>query len=524
MFKLVAVGGKLRGKEFILQEGENVIGRAAECDHQLGVDGVSKKHLRITVNKDTAFIEDLGSSNGTIVNGKIIKKMTIKDGDKVALPNVILQVVFVLEKKVIVKKKVVKGGDNEDDDSYDELKQVEPMPDSIVMKPFWLFKHKVMPLIYGFNERYEWSALLGILIFVFIAINIYLTILPVLRDSKTLLFKEIALRGKQYAAEVDHLNSAHLRNKNLDHVRTDFLEGEDAEGVQSYKLYDIEGRVYRPLSGLNTIVKDPFSVDALRFYKNESNQDKEVIKDLGNNQIGITRAIKAHDEKLGREVVVAIITIIFSPSSLSREASNNSKAYLESLITSGLVAIFFFGFVYFMTTRPLDEMRFQIEAVLRGRQKELNSNALFKEIHPLRNTINSLLSRLKELQNTDGGEVQNLEEDGPYLRTLKEFMEGAQGPVMILNSEKIIQNLNPECEDLLGIRENASAGQSLLDTARDQGFAATVIDLCDRSANNDGCHQKENYEIGGKDFAVNVSGLIGKDKFAKGFYITFVKN
>ncbi len=523
MFKLVAVGGKLRGQEFILQDGENVIGRAPECDHQVGVDGVSKKHLRITVNKDTAFAEDLGSSNGTIVNGKIIKKITIKDGDKIALPNVILQVVFVLEKKVIVKKKVVKG-DEDDDDAYDELKQIEPMPDSIMMKPFWIFKHKVMPLIYGFNERYEWSALLGILIFVFIAINIYLTILPVLRDSKTLLFKEIALRGKQYAAEVDHLNSAHLRSKNLDHVRTDFLEGEDAEGVQSYKLYDIEGRVYRPISSLNTIVNDPFSVDALRFYKNESNQDKEVIKDLGNNQIGITRAIKAHDEKLGREVVVAVITIIFSPSSLSREASNNSKAYLESLITSGLVAIFFFGLLYYMTIRPIDEMKFQIEAVLRGRQKELTSNALFKEIHPLRNTINSLLTRLKELQNTDSGETQNLEEDGPYLRTMKEFMEGAQGPVMILNSEKIIQNLNPECEDLLGIRENASAGQSLLDTARDQGFAATVIDLCDRSANNDGCHQKENYEIGGKDFSVNVSGLIGKDKFAKGFYITFVKN
>ncbi len=216
MFKLVAVGGKLRGKEFILQDGENVIGRAPECDHQVAVEGVSKKHLRITVNKETAFAEDLGSSNGTIVNGKIIKKMTLKDGDKIALPNVILQVVFVLEKKVIIKKKVVKGSEEDDEDSYDELKQIEPMPDSIVMKPFWLFKHKVMPLIYGFNERYEWSALLGILIFIFIAINIYLTILPVLRDSKTLLIKEIALRGKQYAAEVDHLNSAHLRNKNLD--------------------------------------------------------------------------------------------------------------------------------------------------------------------------------------------------------------------------------------------------------------------------------------------------------------------
>lgn len=523
MFKLVAVGGKLRGKELVLNEGENTIGRAQDCDHPLIVEGISKKHLRVTVNGETAYAEDLGSSNGTLVNGKIIKKITLKDGDKIALPNVILQVVYVLEKKVVIKKKVVRGGDD-DDDSYDELKQVEPMPDNLAAKAIWVFKYKLMPVVYGFNERYEWAALVGILLFIFIAINITLTILPVLRDSKQLLIKEIALRGKQYAAEVDHLNSAHLREKNLDHIRTDFLEGEDAEGVQSYKLFDIEGRVYRPLSSLNTIVNDTFSVEALKFYKAESNQDKEVISDLGGNQIGIARAIKAHDKQMGRDVVVAIITIIFSPSSLSREASNNSKAYLESLITSGMVAIFFFGILYYMTIKPLDEMKFQIEAVLRGRQKELTSNTLFREIHPLRNTINSILTRIKELQNADGGEVQNLEEDGPYLRTLKEFMEGAQGPVMVLNSEKVIQNLNPECEDLIGIRENASAGQSLLDTARDQGFAATVIDLCDRSANNEGCHQREAYQIGGKDMTVNVSALIGKDKFAKGFYVTFVKS
>lgn len=211
MFKLVAVGGKLRGKEFILNEGENIIGRAGDCDHQVPVEGISKKHLRVTVNGETAFGEDLGSSNGTLVNGKIIKKITLKDGDKIALPNVILQVVYVLEKKVIIKKKIVKGED--DDDSYDDLKQIEPMPSSLAAKPIWLFKYKLMPVIYGFNERYEWAALVGILLFIFIAINITLTILPVLRDSKQLLIKEIALRGKQYAAEVDHLNSAHLREK-----------------------------------------------------------------------------------------------------------------------------------------------------------------------------------------------------------------------------------------------------------------------------------------------------------------------
>lgn len=523
MFKLVVVGGKLRGKEYILNDGENVIGRSNEADHVISVEGVSKKHLRVTVNGETAFAEDLGSSNGTLVNGKIIKRITVKDGDKIALPNLILQVVYVLEKKVIVKKKVLKAGES-DEDAYDDLDQTEPMPQSLIAKPIWFFKNKIMPIIYSFNEQYEWAALVGILLFIFIAINITLTILPVLRDSKVLLIKEIALRGKQYAAEVDRLNNVFLRDKSLDQIYTGFLEGEDAEGVRSYKLFDIEGRVYRPVSELNTIVNDPFSVDALKYFRIEKNQDKDVIKDLGNNVIGIARPVKAHDKNLGRDVVVAIITIYFSPTSLAREASNNSKAYLESLITSAMVAIIFFGMLYYMTIRPLTEMRNQIERVLRGRQKELESNALFKEIHPLRNTINSVLMRLKELQNTDSGEVQNLEEDGPYLRSLKEFMNGAQGPVMILNSEKIIQHINPEGEDLIGIRENASAGQSILDTARDQGFAATIIDLCDQSANNDGMNYKENYEIGGKAFYINVTAMMGKDKFAKGFYITFVRN
>ena len=332
MFKLVAVGGKLRGKEYLLNEGENILGRAGECDISIAADGISKKHLQITVNGDTAYVEDLGSANGTIVNSKVIKKITLKDGDKIVLPNVIFQFVYVIEKKIIVKKKVLKS--SSEDDAYEDEMKVEPMPQSLIAKPIWLFKHKVMPVIYSFNEQYEWAALVGILLFVFIACNITLTILPVLRDSKVLLIKEIALRGKQYVAEVDRLNNVYLRDKNLDQIYTGFLEGEDAEGVRRYKLFDTEGRVYRPVSELNTIVNDSFSVEALRLYRVESNQDREIIKDLGGNKIGIARAIKAHDKNLGRDVVVAIVTLEFSPSSLAKEASNNSKAYLESLMSS----------------------------------------------------------------------------------------------------------------------------------------------------------------------------------------------
>lgn len=522
MFKLVVVGGKLRGKEFILNEGENVIGRSDDCDHPIKVDGVSKKHLAITVNGDTAFAEDLGSSNGTFVNEKLIKKVTLKDEDKIALPNVIFQLVYVTEKVVVIKKKVMKGSDD-DEDAYDDLQEVEPIPQDLLGKPIWFFKNKLMPIVYSFNQQYEWAALVGILLFIFIAINITLTILPVLRDSKTLLVNEIAARGKQYAAEVDRYNNVYLRDKNLDQVYTGFLEGDDTEGVTSYKLFDTEGRVYRPVSELNTIVNDPFSVDAIKFYRDETRRDFNFIRDLGNNTIGIARAIKAHDKNLGRDVVVAIIALNFSPATLAREASNNSKAYLESLLTSGMVAIIFFGILYYMTVRPLTDMRLQIERVLRGRQKEVESKVLFREMIPLRNTINSALSRLKDLQNAESGDVQNIEEDAPYIATLKEFMIGSGVPVIILDSGKVIHHINKEAEELIGIRESASAGQSLIDTARDQGFAATVTELCDKSANGDGTNFNADWNINGKDIVINVTSLIGKDKFAKCFYITMVK-
>ena len=519
MYKLVAVGGKLRGNELILQEGVNTIGRSSDCDHVLSVGGISKKHMSITVNGDNAFMEDLGSSNGTFLNGKLTKKKTIKDKDKIALPNVIFQVVYVKEKKVIVKKKIAKSSE----DGGQDYELNETMPKELPAKLRFIFKHKIMSVIYGFNEQYEWRIILGILLFIFICINIAMTIGPILLDSKNLLQREIAARGAQFAGEVARTNASALRRGDLDRINTTFLDNE-VEDVDSYELFDLEGRIVRPISKLNAYINDSFSIEAMRFFKGDENIYRVMAKKLGNGEIGIAKAILAHKMQTGRSEPVGIIAIRFRPKSLEAEAANNSSAYLESLITTSIIAVFFFGMIYYMTIRPLEEIRRQIEEVLRGKRKELESAVLFEEVRPLRNTINSILQRIRELQSEDSGEFQEVEEDGPYVQRLYEFMQGAQGAAMVLNSEKNIEHINPEGEDLTGMRESSAAGTSLLDSARDQGFAATVIDLCDQCANNDGTDQHEVYELTGQNFAVHVNGLMGKDGFIKSFYVTFVKD
>jgi hypothetical protein len=61
-----------------------------------------------------------------------------------------------------------------------------------------------------------------------------------------------------------------------------------------------------------------------------------------------------------------------------------------------------------------------------------------------------------------------------------------------------------------------------LDCAPQKGFAATVIELCDNSANNQGSCQSAEYELSGKPSTIYVNTLLGKDGYAKAFYITAI--
>ena len=517
MYKLVVVAGKLRGQEFILENGENTLGRDPSCSLHFPVQGVSKKHFSITVSGDTCYISDLGSSNGTFINGKAIKRATVQNKDKIALPDSILQVVYVAEKKVIVKKRVV----NDEEDEVDFMDPGVP-PSNLVSKVFWAFKHKVMPILHGINEEYEWQHLLAILVALFSVAAISLTIFPALQDAKKILLNETATRGSSYADMVARMNNRALEQRRLEKIDTDFIS--KADGVSEYRLFDMNGIILRPLAQSNKYVSDPFFIMAWEWAKETRDKKNIVLKKLlDDGTIGIAKKITSFNPKTAREESVGVIAIKFEPASLKVEAAKSRKAYLEALVTTALVAIVFFGFFYYLTVRPLDEINFQIEEALRGKRKSLDSRFLFKELKPLRNSINAMLARIRELNNEETDDFAEEESDEGYVRQLYEFMQGANGPTMILDSHKNLSHINMEAEDLTGMRESASQGMSLLDVSREQGFAATLIELCDASANNMGTNQQGEYDLGGVPHTVHVSSLMGKDNFAKSFYITFVR-
>jgi pSer/pThr/pTyr-binding forkhead associated (FHA) protein len=69
------------GKAFTLRGGVNVVGRTADCEVVLKSQAVSKRHCQILIRGDQVTVEDLGSINGTLVNGQPIRRGVLKDGD-----------------------------------------------------------------------------------------------------------------------------------------------------------------------------------------------------------------------------------------------------------------------------------------------------------------------------------------------------------------------------------------------------------------------------------------------------------
>lgn len=58
-------------------------------------DMVSRKHAKITTDDKNVTIQDLGSTNGTFVNGEKIRKVELKDGDRILIGTSIIKLVFV---------------------------------------------------------------------------------------------------------------------------------------------------------------------------------------------------------------------------------------------------------------------------------------------------------------------------------------------------------------------------------------------------------------------------------------------
>lgn len=85
MNKITINHGSFKVNEVELEHGSLTVGRAADNDIQLDDSAVSSHHAKLVTFFNVTYIEDLNSTNGTLVNGRQVKKYTLHTGDIVLL-------------------------------------------------------------------------------------------------------------------------------------------------------------------------------------------------------------------------------------------------------------------------------------------------------------------------------------------------------------------------------------------------------------------------------------------------------
>jgi pSer/pThr/pTyr-binding forkhead associated (FHA) protein len=95
IIQLRVVQGRPAGKCLKFPRGDFYFGRGAECQVRPNSDWVSRQHCRLRVRPDVVSIRDLGSTNGTLVNGELIhEERRLRHGDQIEIGPLVFEVLI----------------------------------------------------------------------------------------------------------------------------------------------------------------------------------------------------------------------------------------------------------------------------------------------------------------------------------------------------------------------------------------------------------------------------------------------
>jgi len=89
---LEIIEGPDKGKLFTLQNSDVVMGRHGQCDLVLHDPEVSRRHVKLTSGDASWWLDDLGSTNGSFVNGQRITHQMTAPGDRIQIGQSVLMI------------------------------------------------------------------------------------------------------------------------------------------------------------------------------------------------------------------------------------------------------------------------------------------------------------------------------------------------------------------------------------------------------------------------------------------------
>ncbi len=76
---------EISGRQYLLTANKTIIGRGSNCDIVIDDPGISRQHLEIDITRNGVIARDMGSTNGTYVEGHRVPAATLLDGNTLTI-------------------------------------------------------------------------------------------------------------------------------------------------------------------------------------------------------------------------------------------------------------------------------------------------------------------------------------------------------------------------------------------------------------------------------------------------------
>ncbi len=76
---------EINGRQYLLTANKTVLGRGSNCDIVIDDPGISRRHLEIDITENGVIARDMGSTNGTYVEGHQVPAATLLDGNTITI-------------------------------------------------------------------------------------------------------------------------------------------------------------------------------------------------------------------------------------------------------------------------------------------------------------------------------------------------------------------------------------------------------------------------------------------------------
>jgi hypothetical protein len=526
------LNGPQAGKVFSLKPGRNTIGRASHCDIQISLQGISKEHCQIIVTDHHVELVDLGSSNGTFVNGVRIQKIILQVTDKVGVHQLLFQVLpQKRETKIIHTKRnenSVPGslppstqwsatsvesaaGSLENQESVAVARALGSNSSGNLQERIQRFIDEVaLPGVYQLSHvtdvKYVFAGMIGI----FILVVTLLTTIPMQTLSTNSAFAESQRRALTIArvlakASIVTGNSASLMSSSSAQIAM------DEDGVKEALIVSKDnGSVLFPADRQGTTPNYSFVHVARK-------QNKEFVDKISSTLIGASVPIATFNASIGAPEVKSYAMVIYDTESLNFDDGRVLGLFIQSLFISSLSGLILLFFIYKLAEYPIKILNTEMDKSLKDQQHHFEVPIKMDAIHSFITNINAFVARTQNQDQAAGvsGYVKEAE-----IHNLVQLIGYSS---LAVNQSMEIIAMNHAFEQLFGVHFADKKNQPLINLG-DQAFLKNVQSLCDQSQHQTTQSFSDNIEIGGLPHVIHCQGMTGTGHQAEYYILTLYAN